>query len=170
MIKSFWKSKQTAVTTLLVLTLLILALFESIKVSCEYLDSSESCNIFWKVPYWSLLIASFLFALWGMTTSYMAKVFRDTRAFARKRPFVTIVIVIVFFGLLPFPVRCTQTVMPKSYSISPGDDLRLLLLNDLPLQNSQCYLALTKEYWFPQKPTLGVSTGPFLGFLIATFD
>lgn len=168
-VKNIYSTKKAFAFTIFSLIIAALIFLESGKVVCEFLENHETCNVYWKVPYWSLFIAFFIFALWGMTTARMAKVFHNTKVFAKKRPIATIVMGAIFLGMLPFPLKCTQTVFAPPIPVVPGSNWPPLGLNDLPLQNSQCYFVLTKEYWMPKKPTLGKSIGPLLGFIIATF-
>lgn len=164
-IKDFCKRKQTLVIILLVLIFATLTVGESVTVNCTYINSVETCDyVFDKVPSKSLFALVLLVVLWGVLTVYAVKLFAVVKEFVKKRPIVSFLVVVFLAGMFPFPIRCTETIWYEGGAEAPIGVPQLF--NDTPRQLGKCYFVLTKEFWMPEKPTIGGNIGPLAAIFV----
>ncbi len=164
-IKSFWIRKKTFLIVLFTSVIAILATLESTNIKCDFTDNIQMCGyVLGKVPVWSLLFLIILLALWSSTTACVANIFHDMKAFVKKRPIVSALIAVAFFGLFPFPVRCSTAfigMLPppgSTYGYAPTKIL------------DRCYYPLRKEFWTQSQLEFHVSYTPILWILITDPD
>lgn len=62
----------------------------------------------------------------------------------KKKIIVTVLSILLFIGLFPLPVRCSETIWPPRPPYIKGMPM---VFNDVPLQWSTCYSPLTREFW-----------------------